>query len=298
MLNNKKSKLGMFGNRIFNIAFVCCVAIFLYLFLQLFFVASFKIPSDSMEPALLTGDYVLVDKCSKGARLFNVFDALEGKEVNIHRMPGWRNFRRNDVLIFNFPYPGRWDTIALDVMKYYVKRCIAVPGDTLEIRNAHYTVFGSRERLGNMAAQDDLLELIESGRAEEWNIVVKSYPDHECLDWTIAEFGPFYIPKKGSVLKMTPLNKLLYGNVIEWEQKEKMTLRRDTVLLGDSIIYDYRFLENYYFVSGDKMANSQDSRYWGLLPEPFIVGRTWCIWKSVDRNTDTVRWNRIFRRIK
>lgn len=45
--------------------------------LQVFVVTSFKIPSDSMEPSLLAGDYILVDKCSGGARLFNVLDAVE-----------------------------------------------------------------------------------------------------------------------------------------------------------------------------------------------------------------------------
>ena len=47
--------------------------------MQLFVLTSFKIPSDSMEPSLLAGDYILVDKCSKGARLFDVSAALEKK---------------------------------------------------------------------------------------------------------------------------------------------------------------------------------------------------------------------------
>ena len=89
-----------------------------------------------------------------------------------------------------------------------------------------------------------------------------------------------------------------YKNVIEWEQKKKLFLRGDTVLLNDSVICAYRFKENYYFVTGDKVMNSQDSRYWGLLPEPFIVGKAVRIWKSVDRNTDKIRWNRIFKKIE
>ena len=81
------------------------------------------------------------------------------------------------------------------------------------------------------------------------------------------------------------------------EQKKKLTLHGDSVLLGDSVIHNYRFCENYYFVSGDKMVNSKDSRYWGLLPEPFIVGRAWLVWKSVSPNTGKMRWKRIFKRI-
>lgn len=284
--------------KVVNIAFGICIAIIVLLMLQLFVITSFKIPSDSMEPALLPGDYILVDKCSKGARLFNVFASLEGKNVAIYRMPGWRQFKRNDVLVFNYPYSKRKDSIALDVMTYYVKRCVALPGDTLEIRNAHYRVRNCSLPLGNQAGQDFLREMIDSGKAKERRIALRSYPKNKLLNWNIGEFGPFYIPVKGSRVDMTPLNKVLYRNVIEWEQGKKLTVRGDTVLLGDSIIHSYQFGENYYFVSGDKIENSLDSRYWGLLPESFIVGRAWRVWKSIDRDEDTLRWNRIFKRIE
>ena len=237
-------------NGITNVLFCLCLLVVILIVLQVFVVTSFKIPSDSMEPSLLAGDCILVDKCSGGARLFNVLDAVEKKEVRMHRMSGWRNFQRNDVLVFNFPYPGRWDSIALDVMLYYVKRCIAVPGDTLEIRNTHYRVSGFDGIAGNVQAQEELGKLISSGMTEERGLVLKSFPDGGCNGWTISEFGPLYIPAKG-----------------------------------------------YYFVSGDKMVNSKDSRYWGLLPEPFIVGRAWLVWKSVSPNTGKMRWKRIFKRI-
>lgn len=100
------------------------------------------------------------------------------------------------------------------------------------------------------------------------------------------------------MIEMTSKHVALYRNAIEWEQKKKLLLRGDTVLLNDSVIHTYRFKENYYFVAGDKVMNSQDSRYWGLLPEPFIVGKAVRIWKSVDRNTDKIRWNRIFKKIE
>lgn len=281
-----------------NVVCGLCAMLLLLLLLQLLFVTSFKIPSDSMEPALLTGDYILVDKCSGGARLFDVFAALERKEVKIHRMPGWRDFKRNDVLVFNFPYPQKWDSIVFDVMSYYVKRCIAVPGDTLEIKNAHYAVRGLEQGLGNVSAQDGLQRIIESGRVEEMGIVMKSYPNREEMCWDIKEFGPFYIPGKGSVVDMNFQNKLLYSNAIEWEQKKRLSMKGDSVLLGDSVIRHYRFRENYYFVSGDKMANSRDSRYWGLLPEPFIVGRVARIWKSLDALNGGMRWDRVMKKVE
>ena len=132
-----------------NLAFfVFCMVLILFL-VQLFCFTSFKIPSDSMEPVLKDGDRILVNKMIKGARLFNVFAALDNEDFTIHRMPGWGNFKRNDILVFNFPYQqNRWDSIRMDVMQYYVKRCIALPGDTLEIRGGFYKIRGCNEQVG------------------------------------------------------------------------------------------------------------------------------------------------------
>lgn len=110
--------------------------------MQVFFFASFSIPSDSMEPTLRPGDYVLVNKVLKGARIFDLEDAIDHRPLSIRRLPGMEKFKRGEVLVFNFPYPERWDSIGFDVMLYYVKRCIAVPGDTMEIRDACYRVRG------------------------------------------------------------------------------------------------------------------------------------------------------------
>ena len=59
-------------NGITNVLFCLCLLVVILIVLQVFVVTSFKIPSDSMEPSLLAGDCILVDKCSGGARLFNV----------------------------------------------------------------------------------------------------------------------------------------------------------------------------------------------------------------------------------
>ena len=69
------------------------------------------------------------------------------------------------------------------------------------------------------------------------------------------------------------------------------------ILLNNSQITSYRFLKNYYFVAGDRIEDSQDSRYWGLLPDEFITGKAVLIWKSMDSQTKEIQWNRIFRRI-
>ena len=55
--------------------------------------------------------------------------------------------------------------------------------------------------------------------------------------------------------------------------EKELVQQGDSFLLNDSIIQEYQFKEDYYFVTGDKVMNSKDSRYWGLLPKKFIVGK-------------------------
>lgn len=290
------NRIRKIGNHLINMFFYICMLTIVLLLLQLFCFTSFKIPSDSMEPTLLSGDRIIVNKLIKGARLFNVFAALRNEDISIHRMPGLGNIDRNDILVFNFPYrEGRWDSIQFDIMKYYVKRCIALPGDTLEIENGFYKIAGVNSALGNREAQKRISELTDGARL---GIVMETFPQDTALGWTIRKFGPLAIPKKGQTMILDRNNEKLYRQLISWEQKKKIMFRNGHVLLGDSAIKEYTFRENYYFVSGDKMENSQDSRYWGMLPEPYIVGKATLIWKSVSPVGNKIRWDRTLKMIK
>lgn len=282
--------------RLMDILFAGCCLLFLCFLVQLFCFTSFRIPSDSMKPVLKDGDRILVNKMIKGARLFNVFSALDKKEITIYRIPGFGDFKRNDILVFNFPYQmNRWDSIRMDVMQYYVKRCIALPGDTLEIRRGFYKIRGCNEPLGNYKAQQYFTGL---QHLEQYGIIVNTFPHDKQLGWNIREFGPLPIPRKGQVVTMNRINFILYRQLIGWEQKKKLRLKSGKILLGDSVISLYCFKKNYYFVSGDNMANSQDSRYWGMLPEEYIVGKATRIWYSEDKFTEKPRWDRIMKKIK
>ena len=294
-MSNVKQKIKKIVVRLLDISFVVCCLVGLMFLGQLFCFTSFKIPSDSMEPTLKDGDRILVNKMIMGARLFDVFAALEQKDVNIYRLPALGTLKRNDVIVFNFPYEEfRWDSIRMNVMQYYVKRCIALPGDTLEIREGIYKVRGCNEQLGNSNAQQYLAGL---QRPEEQGIVTGTFPYDENLGWNIREFGPLPVPQKGQLVTMDHTTYILYRQLIAWEQKKKIVLKDGQVLLGDSIIDRYSFKKNYYFVSGDNMANSQDSRYWGMLPEEYIVGKATRIWNSKDKYTDQIRWERILKKI-
>ena len=273
---------------------IMCLAV-LWIFCQVFLLASFRIPSDSMEPELIEGDFVAVWKPTLGARLFNLNATLRLEQTAIHRVPGFRKAKRGDVLVFNFPYPNGWDKIEMHILKYYIKRCIGLPGDTLSIQNGRFRINGMNDAIGDLNSQKGIGRTLP----EEFpKGVYNAFPFDSIFNWNIRDFGPIYIPKAGDKVKMDRKNYLLYRKLITWEQKESIEYQDSAVLLGDKPIKEYCFLKNYYFVAGDKGMNSQDSRYWGLLPEEYIVGKAAFVWKSVDPYTGEFRKERFMKKIE
>ncbi len=215
-------------------------------------IMSYKVPSESMSPTINPGDHIIVNRLAYGARLFNSpYDSV--KCGTIVRKKGYSTPKRGDIMVFNQTCCKGWDTIGFDIMKYFVKRCVGLPGDTFEIRNAHYFVRGISENLGFKPAQD----LAEYSRG--------------CM----KNFGPLYLPKKGDTLKINEENVSLYRKIFEWEKGGKIIQKDDGnfYLNGDSLITFHVMRDSYYFMAGDNVLNSLDSRFWGLVPEEFIVGR-------------------------
>lgn len=250
-----------------------CMVVALFVVMQIFLFSSFKIPSNSMEPGLIAGDYVLVNKLIPGARLFNVFASLRGEQVQIVRLPGLREIRGNDVVVFNYPYPNNLDRIEMHMMKYYIKRCLGLPGDSLSIVNGYYRVNGIFEPVGNIEGQE--LFSVQSNKMLKDAGLYWSFPKDSLISWSVKNFGPLYLPRKGDVIDMNRENISIYRKLIEWETGQKL----------DPRIVSYTFQKNYYFVAGDRIEDSQDSRYWGLLPEEFIVGKATFIWRSMNPQT-------------
>lgn len=275
-----------------DIVFWTSILFILYIAGQIFLFATFKIPSGSMEPGIIAGDNILVWKPVTGARIFNIFSALEGKPVRIRRMPGLRNIRRNDVLVFNNPYPHRADSIGMHMLQYYVKRCVALPGDTFRIDNGIYKTTGATGqyyRQTELSQMPDSLLLPQAGAC---------FPADTAYRWTIKNFGPLYIPRQGDTVDINPANIALYRNIIEYETRKTVTARGRALCLGNEILSSYAFAKNYYFMAGDAALNSIDSRYWGLLPEDHIVGKAAFIRKSREPHSGKYRWKRFFKAVR
>lgn len=282
-------------NKILNIFFYGAVAFIVYILLRIFVFDSYKIPSNSMQPTIIPGDYILVNKLAYGARLYDVFEVATQKRGNIYRVPGYQKVKHNDIVVFNIPYPNTKEKIEMCISKFFIKRCIALPGDTLYIKNGFYRI--NNDTLKKFGYYDAQLQLSKKNKKELHNVVYESFPWDSIMKWTIKDFGPLYLPKKGDVIKLNHSSILLYKKLIEWEKDKILTLERDTLWEDGKNLDTHCFNHNYYFMGGDYLENSGDSRYWGLVPEEYIAAKAWFIWKSNDPYTGRLRTERIFKKL-
>ena len=280
----------------YTVVFV--VSVGLAVGLRVFVVTSIiKIPSGSMEPAVLAGDRIIVTKLIPGPRVFQSLRQIrvDGKVMTKH-FKGVRQVRRNDVMVFNFPYTGGWDRVDMDLNVLYLKRCVALPGDTFSIENGIYRVKNCTDPIGCSFRQQELTQRMKDDFTEA---VWKCFPfDTVNYRWNIKDFGPLYVPASGATIVPDTLNQLLYKTLIEYETGKTISVRDGSVFLNDDRIDSYTFRLNYYFMAGDYIYDSCDSRYWGLLPEDCIIGKAILVWRSTNLQNGKVRWNRVWKRIR
>lgn len=201
--------------------------ILLVLILRSFLYEPFKIPSGSMMPTLLVGDFILVNKFAYGIRL----PVLESEIVN------WGKPERGDAAVFRFPEDPSLD---------YIKRVIGLPGDEITYINKTLTINGQRIA---KAPQGEYLG-----------------PDHKLLSPVANVYA----------------EKLDAHDFHTLEQPEK-----------PGVEGSIRVPDGHYFVMGDNRDNSNDSRYWGFVPQANLVGRADYIWMSWDAENNWIRVDRI-----
>jgi len=127
------------------------------------------------------------------------------------------------------------------------------------------------------------------------------FPFDEHYFWTEDNFGSLVIPGKGVTIDLTLENLPLYERIITNYEGNKLDIMNDTIYINDSLVQSYTFGMNYYFMLGDNRHNSNDSRYWGLVPENHIIGKATMVWFSIDKNKKwpaRIRWKNMFRRIR
>lgn len=107
---------------------------------------------------------------------------------------------------------------------------------------------------------------------EVQGVVLKALQVNKKLHWTIRDFGPLPVPKKGDAIDINIDNYKTWRRLILYESGKRPYARNDKVYLGENEINSYAFLSNWYFLGGDNVLDSRDSRYFGLVPEDYIIG--------------------------
>lgn len=198
--------------------------VFIVLLLRSFLVEPFRIPSGSMIPTLLIGDFILVNKFTYGIRL----PVINKKIIE------WGEPKRGDIVVFRYPKDPTVD---------YIKRVIGLPGDRIGYVNKQLYINGHLAKQALVGMYEGAGQMGETLINEELDTI-----SHDILvrsgEPSMRE-GEFIIP------------------------------------------------ENQYFVMGDNRDNSNDSRFWGTVPEDHLVGRAFFIWMSWDAGKPSIVFNRI-----
>jgi signal peptidase I len=129
---------------------------------------------------------------------------------------------------------------------------------------------------------------------------IRTFPQNALFKWNEDNFGPILIPKKGTVIKLNDSTTALYSRAIEIYEHNKLDIKGKDVYINDKKADSYTFKMNYYWMMGDNRHNSEDSRFWGFVPEDHIVGKAVVTWMSIDTTKSffsKIRWNRVFRPI-
>lgn len=184
----------------------------------------FQIPSGSMMPTLLEGDFILVEKFSYGLK----------DPVTRTQMIDTGEVQRGDIVVFKYP---------LDTNIDYIKRVVGLPGETIIYSNKQVFIQAPCEP-GKLCERPQPVQLGSEGDS-------RFLQNGVALDLFTEQLGDV----------------------------EHQILRNPVI---SSAARKYDVPDGHYFVLGDNRDNSQDSRFWGFVPEENLVGKATFIWMSFD----------------
>jgi signal peptidase I len=243
-----------------------------FLVLNSFVLASFEVPTGSMENEIMAGDFLLVNKFVFGGTTPRTIP-FTNVRLPALKLPSFWEPERGDVIVFIFP--GMRDEVAPKEFAYYLKRAIAVAGDTLEIRHRIVHVNGQpvqnpRNIKYNMGM-----------RPKEWQDP-RIFPAGSA--WNEDYYGPVRVPKKGDVIALNGATFQQWEVFIEREGHTADQVDGE-VLIDGKKTDSYTVGRDYVFGMGDNRDNSLDSRFWGFIPKEDIIGTPLIVYWSWNPET-------------
>ena len=127
------------------------------------------------------------------------------------------------------------------------------------------------------------------------------FPFHSRFPWNEDNFGPIFIPKRGSTIEINTQNIVLWERIIDVYEGNTLEVKNDVIYINGQPADHYTFKMDYFWMMGDNRHNSADSRHWGFVPHDHIVGRAMFVWLSLDKNEsfiNRIRFDKTFRVIR
>ena len=304
---------------------------------------------------------------------------LETPSLPYYRLPALREIKHNSPFVFNWPVgdsvyvtPKRPYSVAqvnrepgfaasdralaqkmrdkdfitrpIDKKDHYIKRCVALPGDSLQVIDRQIHINGKPTTNPKHVQFQYMVSMPSTGinkeKLDEWGIDAGDYwgqqnmsgyfLDEEQVEklqtigngiqvipipqpvvgnklfphdpknfpgWTVDNYGPIYIPKKGATIDINLNNLSMYRRVISVYERNTVEVNNGRIMINGEAATTYTFKQNYYWAMGDNRHNSEDSRMWGYVPHDHIVGRPLFIWFSTKEGSisNGINWDRIFK---
>lgn len=234
-------------------------------------IASFVVPTGSMEDTVMPGDFVFVNKFIYGPSTPQVIPFIN-QPLPYWKTPPVIDPKVGDVIVFVFP--GNRDEVRPRDFEYYLKRCMGTSGDVVEIRNRKVFVNNSEVPLPPLGKFENVPRM---SPAEE---MFRTFPIG--AGFTPDNFGPIRVPKKGDVIALTPENALGWKVFI---QREGHSFDPNSLRLDGEPVTQYVVERDYVFGMGDNRNRSEDSRFFGFIPLNNVVGTPMFVywsWENID----------------